>query len=344
MLPRHWLLLTVALIAVTVRAETTKAPDIVKPKASTPDEPLARELSLVKTAEFLDNAAVTWTRERKCGACHTNYPYILGRSLLAPKGETPAGVAEVRGFFEERAKNWDTAKPRWDTEVVATAATLAMHDALTTGKLHAVTRAALDRMWIVQKPHGAWNWLKCNWPPFEHDDYYGAVFAAVALGMAPDGYAQGDSAKEGMAKLRKYLKDTPAPDLHHKTWLLWASTKLAGLMTKEQQEATVKELLAIQRPDGGWSLAAYADWQGVHGKPNDTTRPSDGYATGLAVYVLRQAGLPAGHDKVQAGVKWLRGNQRESGRWFTYSLNSDKTHYITNAGTSFAVLALKACE
>ena len=37
-------------------------------------------------------------------------------------------------------------------------------------------------------------------------------------------------------------------------------------------------------------------------------------------------------------------NQRESGRWFVRSLNTDKYHYITNAGTSFAVLALKACE
>jgi hypothetical protein len=40
----------------------------------------------------------------------------------------------------------------------------------------------------------------------------------------------------------------------------------------------------------------------------------------------------------------LQSNQRESGRWFTRSLNTDKYHYITNAGTAFAVLVLKACE
>ena len=47
---------------------------------------------------------------------------------------------------------------------------------------------------------------------------------------------------------------------------------------------------------------------------------------------------------IQKGVNCLRANQRESGRWFVRSLNTDKFHYITNAGTSFAVLALKACE
>jgi squalene-hopene/tetraprenyl-beta-curcumene cyclase len=44
------------------------------------------------------------------------------------------------------------------------------------------------------------------------------------------------------------------------------------------------------------------------------------------------------------GVKWLLANQRESGRWFTRSLSNDKAHYITNAGSAFAVLALAACE
>src|SRR5262249_51488635 len=146
------------------------------------------------------------------------------------------------------------------------------------------------------------------------------------------------------ARLKQYFKSTPAPDLHHKIWLLWASLKLDDLMTKDEQQATIKELLALQREDGGWSLPSFADWKGHRDRPNDKTRPSDGYGTGLAVYVLRQAGVPAKHEAIQRGVAWLKANQRESGRWFTYSLNSDKTHYITNAGTSFAVLALKACE
>ena len=62
------------------------------------------------------------------------------------------------------------------------------------------------------------------------------------------------------------------------------------------------------------------------------------------LYVLRQAGAQATAKPIQRGVAWLKANQRESGRWFTRSLNRDGRHYISNAGTAFAILALKSCE
>ena len=71
---------------------------------------------------------------------------------------------------------------------------------------------------------------------------------------------------------------------------------------------------------------------------------SDGYATGFVIYVARQAGLPATDARLQRGIAWLKKNQRESGRWYTRSLNNDKAHYITNAGTAFCVLALDAAK
>jgi squalene-hopene/tetraprenyl-beta-curcumene cyclase len=353
--------LAVAAWAGTSAAEDARPVEIVKPKANTADEPLAKELSLARTAEFLDGVGVSWTRERKCGTCHTNYPYLMARPVL--KEAPHAGWEEVRKFFEDRVAGWDMdkpagavagalvmpkaqalGKPRWDTEVVATASILAFNDAQTTGKLHPLTRKALDRMWTVQQKEGAWNWLKCNWPPFEHDDYYGATLAALGVSVAPDGYAQADSAREGLAKLRGYFQKVPAPDLHHKAWLMWASLKLDGLMSPEEREKTIKDLLKLQREDGGWSLASLGDWKGFDGRPNDRDAPGDGYGTGFVVYVLRQAGTPADHAALKRGVAWLKSNQRESGRWFTRSLNTNKAHYITNAGTSFAVLALKACE
>lgn len=351
----HWLHSVVALgcvlaVLAGARGEApapAKAPEpVVKPNPNSAAEPLAKQFSLAKGAEFLDAANLNWTRERKCGTCHTNYPYLLGRSVIK---EVPSpALEEVRRFFENRIANWDSdeksAKPRWDTEVVATAATLAIQDALSTGKLHPLTRKALDRMWTLQQKNGAWNWLKCNWPPSEHDDYYGAVYVAVAVGLAPDGYAQSDKAKEGLAKLREYFKSTPPPSLHHKAMLMWASLKLDGLMTAEERTATVKQLRGLQREDGGWSLPSLGDWKGHDGRANDTKAPSDGYGTGLVVYILRQCGTPASDPQIQKGVGWLKKNQRESGRWFTRSLNTDKAHYITHAGTAYAVLALKACE
>ena len=109
----------------------------------------------------------------------------------------------------------------------------------------------------------------------------------------------------------------------------------------------MRSLLAAQRSDGGWSLGDLGGkW---HGNSN---KVSDGYATGLVVHALRQAGLPADRPEVARGVAWLKKHQRESGGWFTP--NADRvrtvggigTHdlAILNLGTAFAVMALHACE
>ena len=125
--------------------------------------------------------------------------------------------------------------------------------------------------------------------------------------------------------------------------LLWASTRLDGLITAERRTATIGRLRAIQRPDGGWSLPSLGSWKRRDGTPNDPEAASDGYATGVAVFVLRQAGIPATDPAIRRGVAWLLSHQRASGRWFTRSVNNDKAHYISHAGTAFAVLALQAC-
>jgi squalene-hopene/tetraprenyl-beta-curcumene cyclase len=313
---------------------------------NSPDEPLADKLSLEKAASFLDGVSLNWTRERKWGTCHTNYAFMISRPAL--KEIASPAMIEIRTFFEQRVAGWDndgiSAKPRWDTEVVATAAALAMNDAATTGRLHPRTRQALDRMWTLQRPDGAWNWLKCNWPPYEHDDYYGAVFAAIGVGVAPEEYRNGESARKGLDKLRTYLHENPAPDLHHRAFLLWASTRLDGLMTPPERETTIRDLLARQRDDGGWNLPSLGEWKRHDGSTNDANSTSDGYGTGAVVYILRQAGLSADHPAIRRGADWLRSHQRSSGRWFTRSLSTDKNHYITHAGTGFAVLALQACE
>jgi squalene-hopene/tetraprenyl-beta-curcumene cyclase len=323
--------------------------DDAKPAAPAPnraDEPMAREFSLSKAAECANAISLAWTRERKCGTCHTNYAYMNARGALGPL----AGAAgnEIRSFFEKRATHWDGPakedKPRWDAEVVATAIALAIDDAGTTGKLHPVTRQALDRMWTLQRADGSWNWLKCAWPPSESDDYYGVVLAAIAVGTAPEGYAATPRANEGMAKIRAYLEKNPAPSLHHRAMLLWAASKTPDLLAPDAKGATIRDLLAVQRDDGGFSLTALGDWKRKDGTANDSQgAPSDGYGSGFVVYVLRQAGLPTSHAAIQKGVTWLKTNQRESGRWFTRSVSNDKHHFIANAGSSFAIMALAAC-
>jgi squalene-hopene/tetraprenyl-beta-curcumene cyclase len=350
------LIAVLAVVTLAVGPHRTPADDPPpRPAAATPDEPLAKALSLARAGGYLDGATLGWIRDHKCVSCHTGYPHLLARTALGdPKA--PA-LLEVRQFLEDRVASWDKGGKgagylkgsgpvlltEGVTEVVAIAATLAVHDAQSTGKVHARTRQALARVWELQKPDGSWAWNKTGLAPLEHDDYFGAVYAALGVGHAPEDYAASAEAKEGVARLKGYLRKHPPPDAHHTAWLLWASARLDGLLEPAQREKAVKDLRTLQRPDGGWSLASLGAWKRRDGKEQGPPT-SDGYGTGLVVYALRQAGVAADDPAIVTGVAWLKANQRESGRWFTASVNGGRRHSIANAGTAFAVLAIKACE
>lgn len=326
-------------------AEPVKRDPITLENVQTPqpnklDEPLAKEFSLDKAVDFLDSAALSWQKQRQCFTCHTNYAFLYARPLVT---STAPAHAAVRAFAEELVeKRWVDKGPRWDAEVIATAAALAANDAQTTGKLHPTTRKALDKMWTLQREDGGWTWLKCGWPPMESDDHYGACLAALAASVAPENYRQSDSARAGIAKLKAYLQKNPSPTLHHDAMLLWASTYVDEFLTPEQQQATRDKLLGLQQPDGGWSLPTLGDWK--RDDASEQSKLSDGYGSGFVIFVLRRSGVPAADARLQRGVAWLKQNQRESGRWITRSLKKDGHHFISHAGSAFAVMAIKSCE
>jgi squalene-hopene/tetraprenyl-beta-curcumene cyclase len=233
------------------------------------------------------------------------------------------------------------------------------------------THKALDELWKVQRPDGAWDWLDFGLEPYESADslYYGAALAAMAVGNA-NGYAggSGESNSIGLGKLRSYLKANYAgQNLYSKAWMLLASTRLSGLLSHEQKEALTTDLQRKQNEDGGWSLYKLGPWTwskagppyGPEGKPDvSLLSKSDAYATGLITYALRQAGLPASDPRVRRATDWLEANQRECqidqsrwNCWRTYSLNYDHEHggddgepwrrmFMSDAATAFASLAL----
>jgi WD40 repeat protein len=106
----------------------------------------------------------------------------------------------------------------------------------------------------------------------------------------------------GLAKVRAYLGKHKPPSLHHETMLLWAASYLPDLLSDKQRESVVRRLIALERPDGGWSLPSLGRWKRHSGEPNDAANaPSDGYATGLVVLVLRRSGAPSEEKAVRHG-------------------------------------------
>ncbi len=329
-----------AATAATCAAEEPLTLDNVTPlEANRPDEPIREEFSIDAAVGFLDAAALNWQKERKCFACHSDYAFFFTRPAVDWK--VPAHE-QLRSRIEHLAEHPRDEKHRV-THAVMVASMLAQNDALTTGKLHASTRKALDRMWTMQRDDGGFDWMKYNQPPSEIDDHYGVTMAAIGVGAAPDDYAETPAAKAGLDKIRAYFKSNPPANLHHRAMKLLASLHVDGIMTQPERQQVVEDLFGLQKPDGGWGVVTLGNWERSDDKPRDM-ESSDGYGTGFAVYVLRQAGVPAEDPRIQKGVAWLKTHQRASGRWFTRSMWKDSKHYITHAGTAYAILALAACD
>jgi squalene-hopene/tetraprenyl-beta-curcumene cyclase len=310
------------------------------------DEPLLPQLSVARAAEFLDKYAQNC--EGKCVTCHGTFPYLLARPALAVPS---AKHADVRSRLEKWVAQATVAGLNKKagaieiSEAVMAGAVLAQHDAATTGKLQPATRHALDLMWRLQQPDGGFNWTaNPTEAPSAIDQHFGPTMVAVGVGAAPDSYAETPEARTGLEKLRAYLSAHPPETIHQHAMLLLADHGIGALLTEEARRQTVTNLLALQRPDGGWAMASLgnATWKRKDGKPQDLTT-SDGYGTGFCVYVLRVAGqVPADDARLRQAVPWLKTHQRTGGYWYTRSpRNSDELS--TLVGTAYVVLALKSC-
>jgi squalene-hopene/tetraprenyl-beta-curcumene cyclase len=304
-----------------------------------------------------------------CVSCHTVAPYGLARPVLRTAlGEQTTSATEqklldnvtkrvrmwreVAPFYPDETRGAPKTSESRGTESILNALILAAHDA-PSGRLSADSRLAFDAMWGEQLKaggaRGAWPWLQFHNAPWEGDSqYYGATLAAVAVGIAPGGYASEPAIQDSLRLLRDYLvRERESQILIDRVTLLWASARIPGLLTPAERRSIIDETLSKQGPDGGFSLSAFVgSWKRKDGTPLETR--SDGYATGLVTLALVDAGLPPSETHVNRSLAWLSSNQQKpAGRWLAFSLNKqrdlsdDVGRFMSDAATAYAVLALE---
>ncbi|MEM7156538.1 MAG: prenyltransferase/squalene oxidase repeat-containing protein [Myxococcota bacterium] len=319
-------------------------------------QPLATTYLDERTRSWLDDPPKVRNHFPCAMSCHTTHPYMFvrpglgdhellaeARRRLVERVEQEGPWSAQVGFYgREGGRTWTRSLA---TEAVLNASALALSDRAMGREPTAQTLAALDRMWEVQRGDGAWDWLDFSFQPWEAgNDDWGAVLGALAVGAAGQQYGARHAAP--IDGLRGYLQGRIADErdpmsLHDAAGALWAGRHLDDWVPEAARGRIVGQLIDAQRDDGGWALRDLVE----PGRMARRVRKPDGYATGLATFVL--CSQPDGARAAARGLRWLREHQNEDGSWPAWSLNRDRKRshlHMRDAAAAYAVLALTSCE
>ena len=236
------------------------------------------------------------------------------------------------------------------------------------GAASADARLAISNLFALQltegEDAGSWPWLDFNLRPWESTsaNYFGAALGAIAIGTEPVSYRDDAAVQQELNRLRDYLRSHTTqpiwsrllrrhddPVLFNRAMLLWASTKLPGLLSPDERNGTITALDDAQARDGSWRLRSLGYWKAAEGVVTDTV--GDGYATGLIAYALQEAGVAPNDSHVARALTWLAHQQdTTTGMWRASSLNKHRDpstgvgKFMSDAATAFAVLALTKAQ
>lgn len=320
-------------------------------------EPRANELSSLAVRKHLQLGAVLWSKQKKCFSCHTHGVYMITRpSMTSVWGEPSPALREfVVKQSNDLIQSGDVNASN-PTKMAYLARGLAEWDAQFNDKASPETDAAIRHLLMVMQADDGSIRANYRWPPINSDTYHATIMAVMAVATAPGWREQLEDKRleKRIESLESFLRTTRPQHDHQRLLLLWASTRVPGLLDAQRKREFIARIWKRQLADGGWSVYAFADPRSLGGgrrseklaETDEFKSPSaDGYQTGLAVVVLRDAGVAADDPRIRKAVDWLTSHQRKSGRWWTRSLNVDsRFHYISFSGTAYAALALAKCN
>lgn len=189
-----------------------------------------------------------------------------------------------------------------------------------------------------QRPAGNWHSITTR-PPIQDSDINRTAMAVRALTV----YGTPARKAEFTARIRRAAAwlagQTPLSTEERIMQLLglsWAGTH------RPLRETRTRELLQLQRADGGWAQT-----------PN---LASDAYATGQVLYTLHEVGVPSSNPAIKRGINYLLRTQAEDGTWhvtsramkiqpyFESGFPYGHDQWISQAGTAWAAIALTVTD
>ena len=186
-----------------------------------------------------------------------------------------------------------------------------------------------------QRGDGSWEGVGGSRAPMQDGNFSRTALSIRALTAYPTPARHAEYA-ERVQRAAGWLASRPPLSTEDRAMqllgLLWAKAD------PKLRDTRVRELLALQRPDGGWAQTPYLQ--------------SDAYATGQVLYTLRQLGVPAVDAALQRGTAYLGRTQADNGTWhvvnramklqpyFEGGFPYGHDQWISHAGTAWAVMGL----
>ncbi len=296
--------------------------------------------SLTKSLARLMDAAPHFREHATCVSCHHNAMPALAAAAARRKG-IPVNDEAERHNLTDIFTFFSSSAPRMmlgDPAVGGEALTAGYAQLALAANGHPLDRVtATMTHWILarQMPDGRWLGNGLNRPPSEYSPISHTAIAVGGLAAYPLPGRKPEMA-DSIGRARQWLiAATPASAEEH-------AMRLMGLAWSGAPKARVAAAIAAirDRQDamGGWSQFSRT--------------PPDAYATGLSLYALHVAGVPATDAAYARGVAFLLHSQYQDGPWlvrthsfpvqryFESGFPFGRHQWISAAGTSWASLAI----
>ena len=296
--------------------------------------------ALGRSVTRLLEVAPKFREQTGCISCHHNAMPALATAAARKKGiainevQARKNVEEMLAFFRAASPRMMLSDPAVGGEAL-TAGYVQMALAANGHPLDTVTAATTHWLLARQMPDGQWLGNGIDRPPSEYSTISHTALAAGGV-RAYELPGRREEIRESLRRAQRWLVAARATTAEER------GMRLMGLVWTDAPRSRVNEAIAEirakQEPGGGWSQTGRTD--------------ADAYATGLSLYALHLAGVPAADESYRKGVAFLLGTQYPDGAWlvrthsfpvqryFESGFPFGRHQWISAAGTSWASLAI----
>jgi ankyrin repeat protein len=314
-----------------------QSPGNVALEQAAPASSRSVQAALESSVALLQRNSAKFLEAGGCVSCHAQHQTRLAVAAAKASGvkvdwtletEQARSTALLRGAFEQTFYQVVDPVAGIDSQEISI---MQMSAAGLPPKLS--TDALVFHIAAMQRKEGDWPNYGSVRPPLEDGGFSHTARGIRALQLNSLSGRKAEF-EERIARATHWLEQASPVTAEDRTMQLlgicWANRKAP--------QARVDELIALQRPDGGWGQS--------------DNLASDAYATGEALSALHETGMAATHEVYRRGVDFLLRTQLEDGSWlvktraagfqpyFQSGFPHDHNQWISQSGTAWAAMAL----